>query len=378
MRFEDVLGHDNLKNKLLKSAKEGRVSHAQLFHGPAGNGALLLAIAYAQYLSCSNKSEEDSCGSCSSCKQFLSFNYPDLHFIYPVAKTQKSGDKPKSADFIEDWREIIKSEKYFGLFRWLEYLGVENKQAQISVHESSSILKNLSLKSYSGSFKFMIIWMPERMNGSSANKLLKVIEEPPEKTIFLLVSENTEAILQTISSRCQKILVPRYGTREIEEYLIDNEDVSQQSAHIVAKLSEGNLAQALNQAKRSEAYKDYAIHFSSWMRSCFKADTKEIIAWVKEMAKLEREKLKDFLLFCSSIIKDSFNLNYIIPEVNNETFKEIKFELSKFSPFIHLKNTSSIMQIIDSGIYDIGRNGNPKVILTDISLNLARQLRVKY
>lgn len=377
MRFEDVLGHDILKSNLTKSVKEGRVSHAQLFHGPEGNGALLLAIAYAQYLTCIDKSIEDSCGQCSSCKQFRSFNYPDLHFVYPVAKTQKSGDKPKSVDFINEWKEIIDSEKYFSLYRWLESLGIENKQAQISVHESSGILRSLSLKSYSGSYKFMIIWMPEKMNGSAANKLLKVIEEPPEKTIFLLISENTEAVLQTITSRCQKVLVPRLTNKEVEQYLIDEEHVSTGSARIIAKLSNGNLAQALNQAKRSDAYKDYAVHFSSWMRSCFKADTKQIIQWVEDMAKLEREKLKDFLLFCTSIIKDSFNLNYIIPEVDNETFKEIKFELSKFSPFIHLQNTKAIMLIIDSGIYDIGRNGNPKVILTDISLNLARQLRVK-
>lgn len=377
MRFEDVLGHENLKNNLTKSAKEGRVSHAQLFHGPEGNGALVLAIAYAQYLSCSDKTDSDSCGICSSCKQFRSFNYPDLHFVYPVAKTQKSGDKPKSLDFINEWKEIIDTEKYFSLFRWLEHLGIENKQAQISVHESSGILRSLSLKSYSGAYKFMIIWMPEKMNGSSANKLLKVIEEPPEKTIFLLISENTEAVLQTITSRCQKFLVPRYADKEVEQYLIEEELVLERSSKIIAKLSDGNLALALNQAKRSDAYKDYALHFSSWMRSCFKADTKEIIHWVEDISKLEREKQKNFLVFCSSIIKDSFNLNYIIPEVDNETFKEIKFELSKFSPFIHLKNTQAIMQIIDSGIYDIGRNGNPKVIFTDISLNLARQLRVK-
>lgn len=377
MRFEDVLGNDILKNNLTKSVAEGRVSHAQLFHGPEGNGALLLAIAYAQYLTCSAKTDKDSCGICSSCKQFKSFNYPDLHFVYPVAKTQKSSDKPKSIEFINEWKEIIQSEKYFSLYRWLESLGIENKQAQISVHESSGILRSLSLKSYSGSYKFMIIWMPEKMNGSSANKLLKVIEEPPEKTIFLLISENTEAVLQTITSRCQKFLVPRLSNQEIETYLLNQEQIPKNSAQIIAKLSDGNLAKALNQAKRSDAYKDYAIHFSSWMRSCFKADTKEIIQWVEDVSKLEREKLKDFLLFCTSIIKDSFNLNYLVPEVDNETFKEIKFELSKFSPFIHLKNTKNIMLIIDSGIYDIGRNGNPKVILTDISLNLARQLRIK-
>lgn len=377
MKFQDVIGHDDLKKNLINSAEQGRISHAQLFHGPEGNGALPLAIAYAQYLSCSNPSATDSCGECASCKQFLSFNYPDLHFVYPVAKTQKSGDKPKSVDFAEEWKDILNSERYFGLFRWLEYLGIENKQAQISVHESEGILKDLSLKSYSGGYKFMIIWMPERMHGSAANKLLKIIEEPPEKTLFFLISENVEGVLQTITSRCQKVLVPRLSNSNIESYLILNEELRNDAAKIISKLANGNLAQALNHAKRAEAYKDYAIHFSSWMRTCFKADTKEIVHWVEDIAKLEREKLKDFLFFCSGTIKDSFNLNYMEAEIDNETFKEIKFELEKFAPFIHLKNTRDIMLILDHAIYDIGRNGNPKVVLTDASLDLARKLRVK-
>lgn len=377
MRFQDVLGHENLKSRLIKSAEQGRISHAQLFHGPEGNGAIPLAIAYAQYLSCSDKTTNDSCGQCSSCKQFRSFNYPDIHFVYPVAKTQKATEKPKSAHFIQEWKEILDSEKYFSLFRWLEKLGIENKQAQISVYESENILKTLSLKSYSGGYKFMIIWLPEKLNGSAANKLLKIIEEPPQKTLFLLVSENVEGVLQTIISRCQKLPVPRFSDAEIEDYLIKSESLNTDSAKIISKLSSGNLAQALNQAKRSDAYKHYAIHFSSWMRSCFKADTKEIIHWVEDIAKLEREKIKDFLFFCSATIKDSFDLNYLKPEIDNDTFKEIKFELAKFAPFVHLKNTNDIMIILDQAIFDIGRNGNPKVVLTDSSLNLARKLRVK-
>lgn len=377
MKFEDISGHEKLKNSLINSVNHGRISHAQLFHGPEGSGAILLALAYAQYLSCSNPTPTDSCGTCSSCKQFTSFNYPDLHFVYPVAKTQKSGDKPKSIEFIDDWKEIIHSEKYFGLFRWLECLGVENKQAQISVHESAAILKQLSLKSYSGGYKFMIIWMPERMNISASNKLLKILEEPPEKTVFLLVSENLESIIQTINSRCQKILVPKLSTQVIHDYLVNNEAIEESQASVISKLADGNLAQAITRSKRSEAYKNYAIHFSSWVRACFKADTHQIINWVNDISKLEREKLKDFLLFCSTTVKDSFNINYLKDQVSNNTFKEIKFELEKFAPFVHLKNTGAILSMLDGAIYDIGRNGNPKVILTDISLNMARKLRVK-
>jgi DNA polymerase-3 subunit delta' len=377
MRFEEIAGHENLKESIVNSIQGGRISHAQLFHGPEGNGAILMAIAYAQYLSCENKTDTDSCGSCSSCKQFRSFNYPDLHFVYPVAKTQKSNDKPTSIQFIEEWRDLVHQEGYFGLFRWLECLGIENKQAQISVHESADILKHLSLKSYSGGYTFMIIWMPERMNGSAANKLLKAIEEPPEKTVFLLVSENVETIIQTITSRCQKILVPKYNSQTIEQYLTDNEEVDPSQARVIAKLADGNLADALNRSKRADAYKHYAIQFSSWVRACFKADTHQILNWVDEVSKLEREKLKDFLHFCSSTVKDSFNLNYLQDQVSNTTFSEIKFELEKFAPFVHIKNTPDILSLLDAATYDIGRNGNPKVILTDVSLNMARKLRVK-
>ena len=377
MTFEEVIGHEALKSNLIKSSAQGRVSHAQLFHGPEGNGGLQLAIAYAQYLSCTAKTDNDSCGKCISCKQFHSFNYPDLHFVYPVAKTQKSSDKPKSIDFIQEWKDIIDSEKYFSLFRWLEVLGIENKQAQISVYESEDILRTLSLKSYSGGYKFMIIWMPEKLNSSAANKLLKVIEEPPQKTIFLLVSENIENVLQTITSRCQKVLIPRLTNNNIEAYLIQNAELRNDAARVISKMANGNLAQALNQAKRSEAYKDYALHFSSWVRSCFKANIHEISKWVEELSKLERERIKDFLFFCSSTIKDSFNLNYIKNQVSSEVFREIQFELEKFAPFIHLKNTRDIMLLLDSAIYDIGRNGNPKVILMDLSLKMARKIRIK-
>lgn len=376
MRFIDIEDHIILKDNLIKSAQQGRISHAQFFYGPEGNGALALAIAYAQYLSCTNKGEDDSCGSCSSCKQFSSFNYPDLHFVYPVAKTAKSSDKPLSSDFINEWKELFAEEKYFGLLRWLEQLGIENKQAQISVYESADILRRLQLKSYSGGYKFLILWLPERLNTSASNKLLKIIEEPPQKTVFLLVSEDPESVIQTITSRCQKVFVPKFPERAVHEYLIHNE-VEESSAQIIAKLSEGNMAKALQQAKKSESYKNYAIHFSSWVRSCFKAEVHPILNWVEDISKLEREKLKDFLRFCSSTFRDSFNMNFLQDQVSNQTFTEIKFELNKFAPFIHLNNTPSILELIDKASYDIGRNGNPKVILTDVSLNLARLLRVK-
>jgi len=377
MKFAEVAGHNELKNKLTGLANNERVGHALLFYGPEGNGALPLSVALAQYLSCQDKSTEDSCGKCLNCKLFASNNYPDIHFVYPVAKTQKSSDKPLSSDFREEWNSLLKNEKYFGLFRWLETLGVENKQAQISVHESADILKKLSLKSYGGKYKFVIIWMPERMNNSASNKILKILEEPPAYTFFFLVSEDPDSLLQTITSRCQKIQVNRYSLATTKRFLIEEEELDENAAAIIAQIAEGNLSLARKLSERSESYKDYAVHFSSWVRACFKADTHQILSWVDECGRYEREKLKDFIKFCSDTFRQAFNLNYSQPVSTNQVFDNIGFELSKFAPFVNSANASEILSLIDTAEYDVSRNANPKIVLTDLSLKMARQLRIK-
>ncbi len=377
MRFRDIAGHEQLKAKLIETVSHDRVSHSQLFYGPEGNGALSLALAYAQYLLCDRRQADDSCGECTPCRQLASFNYPDLHFVYPVAKTAKTSAKPLSSDLAEDWRDIIRKEQYFGLFRWLEFVGIENKQAQISVYESAEIMKKLQLKSYSGNYKIMIMWMPERMNSAAANKLLKLLEEPPQKTVFLLVGQDPEDLLTTITSRCQKIYVPKYRQSTVQQFLQDEENLDPAAASVIARLSEGNLSQARRLAERSETYRDYASLFSSWVRHCFKADVKHIIDWSEECGRFEREKIKDFLIFCSNTFRDSLNIHYGSDEEVNQVFKEINFELQKFAPFVHLKNTPKILEAIDEATYDVSRNVNPRVVLTDLSLNMARYLRIK-
>ncbi len=377
MKFAEIAGHRELKNKLRKLVHNERVGHALLFYGPEGNGALPLSMALAQYLCCDDKSSGDSCGKCMNCKLFTSNNYPDIHFVYPVAKTQKSKDKPLSTDFREEWNTLLKTEKYFGLYRWLETLGVENKQAQISVYESADILKKLSLKSYGGKYKFVIIWMPERMNNSASNKILKILEEPPAFTFFFLVTEDTDVLLQTITSRCQKIQVNRYPLDITKEFLMEEEALDQNTASVIAQIAEGNLSLARKLCERSESYRDYAVHFSSWVRACFKADTHLILNWVEECSRYEREKLKDFIRFCSNTFRQALNLNYSESDHSNDVFNDIGFELSKFSPFVNSANASSILELIDSAEYDVSRNANPKIVLTDLSLKMSRQLRVK-
>ncbi len=377
MRFKDIAGQNTLKGKLIESIRRDRVGHSQLFFGPEGNGALPMALAFAQFLLCDQPMEHDSCGKCVPCKQISHFNYPDLHFVFPVAKKQKGRDKPLSDDFIKEWQELLTDEKYFGLYRWLEKIGVENKQAQISVYESASVLSKLSLKSYSGKNKILILWMPERLNPSAANKLLKLLEEPPEGSIFILVSEDPEKLISTITSRCQKVYIPKYDRLSVQEYLIQTEGLEQGSASVIAKIADGNMAEALRLSERAETYHDYALLFSTWVRNCYAVNMKHIIDWSEECGRFEREKIKDFLRFCSNAFRDSLRLNLLGEEEVSNVFREINFELSKFAPFIHAKNTPGILKAIDSAAYDISRNVNARLVLTDLSLEIAKNLRVK-
>lgn len=377
MRFTQIAGHQQLKAKLIETIRQDRVSHSQLFFGPEGNGALPLALAYAQYLLCSNRGELDSCGQCTNCRQIESFNYPDLHFVFPVAKTSSSSSKPISDDLLNQWKSMISEEEYFGLFRWLEFLGIENKQAQISVQESSSVMKKLQLKSYSGDYKVMIMWMPERMNVAAANKLLKLLEEPPQKTLFLLVGEDPENLINTITSRCQKVYVPKYRQEETIEFLKQAESLNHAEAEVIARLADGNLSQARRLAERADTYRSYATLFSSWVRNCFKADVKHMLDWSEECGRFEREKIKDFLRFCESTFRDSLTIHYGNNDLENQIFKEINFELSKFAPFVHVQNSPKILEALDEAIYDVTRNVNPRIVLADLSFDMARYLRLK-
>src|SRR5690606_17136804 len=210
----------SVKKKLIHTVKENRVSHAQLFLGSSGSGSLALAIAFAQYISCTNKTEEDSCGECSSCTKFQKLAHPDLHFAFPVASNKRVKDKPTSKDYIKEWREALMHSPYLNLNDWYQKIEIENKQGSISVHESADIIKALSYKTYESEYKTLIIWMPEKMNASTANKLLKQIEEPEQKTLILLVAEDEEQIISTVRSRTQLVKVPLLDQESIGNYLI--------------------------------------------------------------------------------------------------------------------------------------------------------------
>lgn len=382
MQFTTVLGQEHLKNHLTQSADNGRIPHAQLFVGPEGSGTLAMAIAYAQYILCGNKNSENKGGNESCNLKFKNLSHPDLHFAFPVATTDKIKKNPVSNHFMEEWRQLIKEQPYGNLFDWYRMLGIENKQGQIGVDEALNIVKALSLKSYEGGYKIMLIWMAERMNTSAANKLLKLIEEPPAKTVFILIAEDAGQILSTIRSRCQILNFPPLAEKVIAEALQKNYQIDQATATKLAIQSNGNYNKACDLVYHDSEDIQFEEWFVFWIRSAFKAKGNktaihDLISWSEQVAKTGRETQKQFLLFCIDFFRQALLMNY---NANQLVFMEPKtknFKLENFAPFIHEGNIMDISQELEDAIYHIERNGNSKIILTDLSIKLTRLLHKK-
>lgn len=381
MLFSEVLGLTHLKNHLTNSSDRGRIPHAQLFVGPHGSGTLPMAIAYAQYILCKNSDAENNTGNESCNLKFSKLSHPDLHFAFPVATNDKVKKHPVSGHFLEEWRKFIQENPYGNLFDWYQSLGIENKQGKIGVDEAQEIVKSLSLKSYEGGFKVMLIWCAEKMNISAANKLLKLIEEPPTKTLFLLITEEEEQILQTIRSRCQVLHFPPLGEEVIEEALLKKK-VSELEAKKIAHQADGNYTKALEILDRDESEEQFERWFITWVRTAFKAkgnksSIRELIKWGEEIAGTGRETQKKFLQYCIDFFRQALLTNY---KAENLVFLEPQtkgFELKKFAPFIHGNNILPITEELEKAIFHIERNGNAKLILTDLSIKLTRLLHRK-
>ena len=380
MYFKDVLGQEKLKMLLMQSVLKGTVPHAQLFFGPRGSANLALALAFAQYVACANKQHYDACGTCPSCVKHLKFVHPDLHFVFPVATTSNVKTKPVSKNFLSEWRSLLDENPYFSLFDWLKHIGVGNKQGIISVEESSHILKDLSLKPYESETRIMLIWMPEKMNIQAANKLLKIIEEPPQKTLFLLVTESTENMLATVLSRTQLIKVPRHSDEEVLNYLT-NRGVEQVRARMISNLVDGNINDALQLVEYVEDSEQNALNFVQWVRLCFSAlqvkDINKLVHWSEMMAKLGRETQKSFLLFASNVMRDALMKNYGVEKMMKMNVSGHNFTMEKFAPFIHADNCMEIISELNLAQLHIERNANPKILFLDTSFKIARLLHKK-
>ena len=381
MLFRDILGLDHIKSHLVSSADAGRIPHAHLFVGPEGSGTLPMAIAFAQYILCQNAGGENEVGDEACNMKCSSLSHPDLHFAFPVATTSKIKSHAVSNHFIEEWRQFVKEQVYGNLFDWYRLLGIERKQGQIGVDEAHDIVKKLSLKSYEGGFKVMIIWMAETMNTSASNKLLKLIEEPPEKTVLILISEDESQILQTIRSRCQLLSFPPLAEQVIADALVEKGLVREEAMRL-AHEANGNYNKALDLMYSDSEDLVFEKWFVQWVRSAFKARGNksaihELILWSEEVAKTGRETQKKFLGYCLAVIRQALLINYQVGELAYMKIHVDGFHLEKFAPFIHENNILPIVEELESAIYHIERNGNSRVILTDLSIKLTRLLHKK-
>jgi len=376
MLFNQIIGQEHIKKHLQKSAENGRVPHAQLFVGKEGCGSLPMAIAYAQFLLC-NFSED--AGACNiKCNKL---QHPDLHFAFPVTTNDSVKKHAVSDLFLEDWRDFIATQPYGSLFNWLQHIGVENKQGLIGVDESEAVVKKLKLKSYEGGFKVMIIWMAEKMNIAAANKLLKLIEEPPQKTVFLLITENEEQIINTIKSRCQALHFPALSEQDIANALILKNQVADNQATKIAHQAEGNYNKALHLLQNDSSDLVFEEWFIAWIRTAFRAKgnasvVQQLISWSDTIAKTGRETQKRFLDYCLQFFRQALLMNYKSDQL---VFMESKsgFDLSKFAPFVHSGNILEIEKELNDAMYHIERNGNAKIILLDLSMKLTRFLHKK-
>lgn len=364
MRFEEIVGHQELKKHLVQTVTDNRVSHAQLFLGPEGSGSLPLAIAYAQYINCEQKSPDDSCGQCASCRKYEKYIHPDLHFSYPFFAKKET---PVASSCIGEWRKALQDNPYLGYTAWRQCLDGENRQANINIDEVHDIIKKLSLKAFEAEYKVLIMWLPEYL-GKEGNALLKLIEEPPEKTLFLLVAENQEEILNTIRSRTQLVKVNKLGLGDVQTYLTSQKNVDLLRAREIAFVAEGNIQRALDALRQdSNPYFDLLIN---WLRAIVTdAGSKFIALSEDQLAKLGRENQKTFLLYginmLRQIVLQQQGLNALVFLKD----KELEF-IVKFSEIYTIEQLETAVDLLDKAHYAIERNANPKMLFLDLSLQL--------
>lgn len=367
--FKDIIGQEAAKQRLVQEVQEGRIPHAQLFCGPAGVGKLPLALAYARYICCPAHTETDACGVCPSCVKWNKLVHPDVHFVFPIINKAKSPKVSVCNDFLPQWRQQLLTSPYFYLSHWLEDMGAENKQAQIFAQESDEIIRKLSLKSSEGSYKVTIVWQPEKMNQTCANKLLKLLEEPPEKTIFLLVSETPEMILPTILSRTQRFNIPKIEESHVAEALQMKYGVTAGDSTTIAHLANGDFVKALETIHLNEESELFFNLFVSLMRLSYQRKIREMKQWSEQLASIGRERQKNFLEYCQRMIRENFIFNLHQRDLTYMTISEQNFA-TRFAPFVNERNVMGIMDELSEAQIHIEQNVNAKMVFFDFSLKM--------
>ncbi len=373
MKFSEVIGQEGVKQHLIKTVKNSRVSHAQLFLGPPASGKLSMAIAYAQYINCRNRTDTDACGVCPSCVKYGKLAHPDLHFIYPTARARDI-DKPTSKDFIKDWRELlIEKNTYIQLTDWYEKIGIEKKQAIINARDCSDIINTLNYKSYEAEYKVMVIWMVEKLFHAAAPKILKILEEPPEKTLFILVAESQENIINTILSRTQLVKFNPIADEALEAAL-EEQGYDPAAVRDAVRVAGGNYVEALKLAAQPDSESQNYTWFTTWMRCCYKGKFTEIIDFVNDIARVNRDAQKGMLKYGLRIIRESFLEGLKQQDLTRMSRRESDFTV-RFHKFIHPGNVRLIADELNRSMAHIDRNANPNVLFLDASIKLAQYLK---
>ena len=368
MFFKDVIGQKEIKQQLIQSVKDGYIPHARLLSGPEGVGKVALALAYARYLSCSNRGEEDACGVCPSCVKYNKLSHPDLHFVFPIIKNDKK-KKDICDDYLTEWRTFVLQNPYFNMSAWLNYIGAENSQAIIYAKESEEIIRKLNLKAYESAYKIMIVWLPEKMHPSCSNKLLKLIEEPPSNTVFLLVSESPDEIIGTIQSRTQRLPVPPVLPEDMDAALALRIPDAAQRSNLV-HLANGNYLKALEIIETNAETKQYLELFITIMRNCWKSDVKNMKSLTEACVELGRERQKYFLAYAQNLIRENFLYRLNLPEINYLKPEEAAFSVN-FSPYVNEKNVEGLMEELAIAEKHIESNVNAKMVFFDLSMKIA-------
>ena len=378
MKFADIIGQAEVKKKLLQTVKENRVSHAQLFFGTEGTGKLALAIAYAQYINCENKSETDSCGVCSSCLKYEKLIHPDLHFFFPVSNTKKvkESEKPLSEMFLEDWRELLKeTSAYITSTEWYKKIDIEKKQGLINAADCNRIIEKFRYKSFEAEYIVVIIWMAEKIFHAAAPKILKIIEEPPPKTLFILISEDQDKILPTILSRTTPVRIPKIDDDDLIGKMKSSNNYSDDQIKNAVYLSGGSYVAALRLIRESEAETQNFESFQKWMRLCFSKDLIGVNSFISDFAGLNREQLKAFFQYALRITRICLLVNYSGFENAKISSKE-KLFLEKFHPFINSANGIAFTEEFEKALFHIERNAYAPLLLMDVSLTVSKLLKI--
>ena len=373
MRLSDIPGLESVKEKLLRTIESGKIAHAQMFAGSDGSANLAMALAYATLLNCTNRQKSDACGECASCQKINKVIHPDVHFVFPVSTVKSTPGKPVTSDtYIAEWRSFLAQNPYMGAVEWSQEFGGENKQLNISREESRSIIKKLALKPFEGEYKIMIIWLAEYMHPSAANALLKLLEEPPEKTVFLLVTNDHEKIIGTILSRVQLLKIRPFKKDEVSSYLGKRHSLEDERASQIANISAGNLNLAIKMI--GEIEDDSQKLFQEWMRSCFLKNYVKMVESADDFFKSSKINQKGLFQYGLTVLRESLLSINRATEVDTVHGKEIDF-IHNFSKTLTLEKVQELYQLMNSAYYHLERNGNPKIIFLDTSLQITSIFR---